>query len=354
MPFKHAMILGGVPSAFMLTSTFLGLGVEVPDDISGALQHFAAGVLLCTVGTELLPAIVNAEGVAQNIAAFVGFFCGVAVLILLGMFSPAEESVPVVPEPTEVDKTKAAYYENSKQIMASEDNKKHSFGSDSEDDFGHFDSNSPTPLQKQELREGRFVIAGRAYRQRQTIRMLMHNQAGRLVLKRSMSLSSLPMVSERDPLLPVSPHKKDSNNGSFDDPQNENKGEELEDKETASTTSPPSPSTPTTTIKQFPIVFVIAVAIDSSLDGLLIGIASIAGKSAGPMMSASLSVEMGFLGLTLATALYGQSFHKAALAALVGPACCKSLLSPALRCLWIRFRRAPSHYLSKTNESYTL
>lgn len=88
MPFQRAMLLGMVPSFFMLTSTYIGLGKEVPEDMSGAMQHFAAGVLLCTVGTELLPQIVNAKGWAENTAAFIGFFLGVAVLILLGMFAP--------------------------------------------------------------------------------------------------------------------------------------------------------------------------------------------------------------------------------------------------------------------------
>ena len=87
---------------------------------------------------------------------------------------------------------------------------------------------------------------------------------------------------------------------------------------------PPKPPTPLVKAKPFPLAFVLAVAIDSSLDGLLIGIASVAGPSAGPMMSASLSVEMSFLGITLATKLSGQRVSSAALAALVGPMCCKS------------------------------
>ena len=55
------------------------------------------------------------------------------------------------------------------------------------------------------------------------------------------------------------------------------------------------------------------------MDGLLIGIATAAGQSAGPMMAASLCVEMSFLGLTLAMALKGQSRISSIGASLVGP-----------------------------------
>ena len=75
----------------MLLFTLVGLGKEVPPTIAGALQHFAAGVLLCTIVTELLPEMVSAEGVAQNVAAGVGFFLGVAVLILLGILIPEHD-----------------------------------------------------------------------------------------------------------------------------------------------------------------------------------------------------------------------------------------------------------------------
>ena len=236
-------------------------------------------MLLCTVGTELLPEIVKAEGWAQNLAAFIGFFFGVAVLILLGMFAPDTE-----PEEQEKDQRTKQQAEEDGDI-----------------DFGVFES--PTPEQRLQIRQSKFVIAGRRFRQRQTIR----SNSGKLVIKRSMSLSSLPTVTESDALLSHSDTPGESSYTSEDKPKGTYNKEETDHTEGKN--------------KDFPLQFLLAVAIDSCLDGLLIGIASAAGKSAGPMMSASLSVEMGFLGLTLATTLSGQPAVKASLAALAGPFC---------------------------------
>ncbi|CAB9524207.1 expressed unknown protein [Seminavis robusta] len=273
--FQRAMFLGGVPSLFMFVSTCIGLGREVPDDISGALQHFAAGVLLCTVGTELLPEIVDAEGWMENIAACIGFFLGVAVLILIGMFAPEETGL----EPALGESPR--HNEHKDENCANADD-------DVDDIF--------------RLREMKFVIAGRKFRQRQTLRTF----GGRFVLNRSMSLdSSLPAMDENEPLL-------------FEDLSSsymENRPSKPKD------TAPKKEAREPMMMKQFPLSFVFAVAIDSALDGLLIGIASAAGPSAGPMMSASLSVEMSFLGITLATTLSGQPFSRASIAALVGPLC---------------------------------
>lgn len=272
MPFKHALILGGVPSLFMFISTCVGLGKEVPDDVSGALQHFAAGVLLCTVATELLPEIVNAEGLVENLAAFLGFFSGVAVLILLGMFSPDVHG------------------------DHKEDDTPETVDNDDNDILQHFDDSAPTPGQRQQLRQMKFVIAGRKFRQRQFLRSSM---------KRSMSLSSLPLLTEGEPLIDPRNNKSSPDYTAVEGSSDEAREPKPKEEEP----------------KQFPLAFVLAIAIDSSLDGLLIGIASAAGPSAGPMMSASLSVEMSFLGLTLATNLYGQPLPKAATGSLVGPVC---------------------------------
>ena len=294
MPFQHAMLLGMVPSLFMLTSTYIGLGKEVPEDISGAMQHFAAGVLLCTVGTELLPEIVNAKGWAENTAACFGFFFGVAVLIILGMFAP---------EVDDVEEENSSTGDDIDDIDKNGDNQ--------DDRLRVVGGKKPTPQQKQQMREMRFVIAGRKFRQRPTIR----SSAGRIVLKRSMSLSSLPMVSEAQALISTSSTKISPKNSYTE----ENTTTDSVNNNSDRVIMPSSQEK----AKHFPLAFVLAVAVDSSLDGLLIGIASAAGPSAGPMMSASLSVEMGFLGLTLATTLYGQPLYKSASAALIGPLCRK-------------------------------
>merc|ERR1719396_108383 len=69
----------------------------------------------------------------------------------------------------------------------------------------------------------------------------------------------------------------------------------------------------------FPSTLVFAIAIDGAMDGLLIGIAAAASASAGPMLAASLTVEMAFLGLTLSVALKGHHSMKSIMASLAGP-----------------------------------
>ena len=79
-----AIKLASLPACFMLLSTIAGLRIWVPETLAGALQHFAAGILLCTIGTELLPAMSDASGFYMNLACFFGFFAGVGVILTLG------------------------------------------------------------------------------------------------------------------------------------------------------------------------------------------------------------------------------------------------------------------------------
>ena len=69
-----AIFLGFIPAFAMLVCTLVGLGYEVPHNIAGALQHFAAGILICSIGIELLPAMEKASGFAEVFASGVGFF----------------------------------------------------------------------------------------------------------------------------------------------------------------------------------------------------------------------------------------------------------------------------------------
>ncbi len=59
-------------------------------------------------------------------------------------------------------------------------------------------------------------------------------------------------------------------------------------------------------IPPFPADFALAVYIDSMLDGLLVGLTLITGKSAGLYMAVAMAFEMGFLGLTFAAACSRQ------------------------------------------------
>jgi zinc transporter ZupT len=277
----RAIQLGAVPAACMALFTLMGLGKEVPVNLAGALQHFAAGILLCTIGTELLPEMVNAQGVSENVAAGVGFFLGVAVLILLGMFMPEEKE--------------------------DEDDEKDGGGgggggtadNNDEDPVGvQLSSISAPPRRQQSIFDGVLLPGASSSvrnRGRQSLiavaRQCSVGGTASVTGTRTSSLAAPPpsmSLTEDTPLL--------SSKNDDDDPQNN-----------------------TTTTKPFPATLLSAIAIDSALDGLLIGIASVAGPSAGPMMSLSLTVEMSFLGLTLATALNGQPNVQSYLASFLGP-----------------------------------
>lgn len=219
---SSAIELGTIPAVFMLVFTLAGLGIHVPVKIAGALQHFAAGILLCTIGTELLPTMDEAKGWTENLSAFFGFFAGVAVMLALGYFLPEPEG--------------------------------------DDDDDNDDESNRVVEEEPKKL-----FLRGRE-------ESLLRQSS--TVVRRQSSISG----GETDALIA------------------ENSSDSV-----------------------FPSVLVFAIAIDGAMDGLLIGIATAAGQSAGPMMAASLCVEMSFLGLTLAMALKGQSRISSIGASLVGP-----------------------------------
>jgi len=89
-----AVQLGSIPALLMFIFTVIGLKVKSSPVLVGALQHFAAGILLSTIAIELLPEMMNATGLQENLALGVGFFLGVAVLIGLGVLLPQEEDAP--------------------------------------------------------------------------------------------------------------------------------------------------------------------------------------------------------------------------------------------------------------------
>lgn len=213
-PFQ-AIELASVPASLMFIFTLIGLGIHVPESITGALQHFAAGILLCTIGTELIPTMSGSSGFNMNLSCFLGFFTGVAVMISLGILFP-------------------------------------------EHDHCEDDEEAEIPKKKKGL--------------------------GR---KESLLRSSVLSMQQRPSLI----HACES--------------QSLLSKQSA--------------IATFPSALLFAIVVDSAMDGLLIGIAMAAGPSAGPMMAASLSVEMSFLGLTLAISLKGLNKLKSTSAALAGP-----------------------------------
>lgn len=60
-------------------------------------------------------------------------------------------------------------------------------------------------------------------------------------------------------------------------------------------------------IRGIPWTLVVAVYVDSFMDGLLIGISAVAGQNAGLIMTVALTIEMMFLGLTFSASLQSLS-----------------------------------------------
>ena len=246
----NVAILGGIPAIAMLSLTFIGLGIDVSHNIAGALQHFAAGILLCSIATELVPPMKDAEGFLEVFASAVGFFSGVFLMILVGVLFP-----------------------------------------EIEEDDDEEDVDLPVlPLQS--------PFGGGP---RQT------SVSGRK--------SSLIAEAYKFQESSATPRKI----------------------EIPSEYSPLNSGTGSVKTRAFPAAMLLTVSVDSILDGLLIGIATAAGPSAGPMLALSLCVEMSFLGLTLATAMAGQPKKKSIPAAFLGPVCiiagalCGGILSSTLQ-----------------------
>ena len=69
----------------------------------------------------------------------------------------------------------------------------------------------------------------------------------------------------------------------------------------------------------FPVALAVAVGTDAAVDGLLIGISTTSGESAGLIIAIALTIEMGFLGLTFAATLRNQPHGRRALAICAPP-----------------------------------
>ena len=249
IPLVQSIMLGFIPALAMLLCTLVGLGTVVPHDTAGALQHFAAGILICSIGIELLPAMKEASGFHEVFASGVGFFFGVTLMIVVGALCPE----PDEDQEDETEKAKSPIITTPKSTAIPRNNS----------------------------------ISGR----KSSLLSKAYKSSGSEEFQNPIS-----QISEETPLVEAVVVKK----------------------------------------KHFPTALLVTVCVDSILDGLLIGIATAAGPSAGTMLSLSLCVEMSFLGLTLATAMVGHPSTLSVPAAFLGPAfivtgaCIGSLISSVL------------------------
>jgi zinc transporter ZupT len=237
------------------------LWIQIPYSLAGALQHFAAGVLLSTVGTELLPFLLQASGVYENVGLTIGFFGGMGLLVVLGMALPDIKDVSFDDDASNTDKRAEGVLAHSlRRKSSSMRNACFSLQKRYWEDV----------LREEELSAGQLQNDDERTPWEDQALLTAHNtRASRANHRQSSSLSELLSINNSH--------------------------------------------TP------FPTAFLAAVVVDSFLDGLLVGIASTVQGTAGPMMALSLSVEMSFIGLTLATALQGRHGIKCLLSAFAGP-----------------------------------
>ena len=267
---KDKLIIGSVPAVCMLLFTILGLGIKVPDNIAGALQHFAAGLLLAAIGSELLPVLLDAEGVVENVYATVGFFAGMAVLIVLGALLPEA----------------------------------HGHSDDEDDDDDDDDSHADHAALSKRKSIG---LAG-------SVRAAL--LGGSVVAQPSVSLRQAAKKINEDYCNGCDTvHTAHADGGGSGEGQALLKSEYYAD----AATEQKVVKALEVVDKALPLSFLAAIVVDSIMDGLLIGISGAAGPGAVIMMAGSISVEMGFVGLTLATACHGMPYTKAIPAALAGP-----------------------------------
>ena len=245
-----SLLTGTVPAAAMLACTVLGLGIKVPHDIAGALQHFAAGLLLSAIGCELLPVLLKASGFMENFYATIGFFSGMAVLIILGAILPEHDD------------------------------------DDSDDDEPAGRTSSIINKRRSSMSESLQEIATgqKGLRSRTSSKLNIAKTINKEFCNNCETLLEQDEKDETTPLVVKSNSEK----------------------------SQPSDA-------QLPLTFLAAIAVDAFMDGFLLGITGVAGKGAAIIMAGSLSVEMAFVGLTLATACHGMPYSKAIPAALTGP-----------------------------------
>jgi len=264
------IIVGSIPAVCMLLFTIVGLKIKVPDALEGALQHFAAGVLLSAVGSELLPTLLKAKGVEENVYATIGFFLGMGVLIVLGALLPE------------------AHFHG---------------GDDDHDDHGHGRGST-------EFEENIGAQKRRASTASTSLRGMMALDSNG---KENTKALSLRQAAKAINTLYCTSCDRIEEVGA------EHEGQAL----LSSARSGSGDATLSEHVaifdKALPLSFLAAIVVDSIMDSFLIGITGAAGPDASIIMAGSLSVEMSFVGLTLATACHGMPYSKAIPAALAGP-----------------------------------
>ena len=268
----RAVELGTVPALGMGLATLVGLYVvQTPPAIVGALQHFAAGILLTTIAKELLPEMVNAQGFAENAASGVGFFSGVGLLILLGNILPSEEEDNDETSNVAEAEADASSIQNTETVKGSDE--------------------TQTPSMR--LRNRRLSFRREAFALSGECGEWTNVNVNRYDGQGEPEATALcENANEHEEEHETTVQRSDNN---FKD-----------DNSTAVATNEKNSIDIRTIVSILPTAFLTAIVIDAALDGLLIGISTAIDPTTGPILSASLTVESTFFGITIATALRGR------------------------------------------------
>ena len=231
----HAVLLSLPPSILMLLLSYAGYALTVPPMFMSAMQHLAAGLVMCAVAVELCPIVSAAPNDAPTILAIVvGFFGGLAIFLLLGAYCEVDEDED---EPGEPD--------------------------DGEPDA----AGTPAPAS---VTDGAAMLRDNLLKSPSRDKLLQSP-----TLSKAFGAKTSKLAQARRLAKPAMP--------------------------------------------PFPFAFAVAVCVDAFVDGFLIGISDEGGTSGGIVMSAALTIEMGFLGLTFAAAMAKQPRSVACAAVVVPP-----------------------------------
>jgi len=266
----QSLEMGAIPAAVMLVGSLVTILSPDPPPkvVAHALQHLAAGIMICAISMELVPPMARAKGRDSIIGLVLGFSMGVLVMIGLSIFleeaeedDDGEESDPGATE--------------SEALLSGELRDAAADGPGFRPVAGSRLAelrDSPRPGASTSGGEGPKSLVGQAY-----------SLAG------GRSESGSPAVA-------------DAVAGGHGGRGGINGIREVR-----------RPA--------FPWLFAFCVYVDSVMDGLLVGLALVTGNSAGVFMAAAMAVEMGFLGLTFAAACTTQPFYLAVPAVVAGPLC---------------------------------
>jgi len=205
------------PAVFLFLGGLSVFCVHITENLVAAMQHFAAGIVVCAISMELMPPILEARGDLSVVTTItVGFFLGVFCVFIFDSLCETEDET-----------------DESEEFYGLRDSSRRGYGT-----VSGFE------------RDGKGVLSVLSSRRR----------SGKASLARQTSAIDV--------------------------------------------------------VYPFPYSLVFAVCIDALVDGLLIGVSTIQGQKAGLILGIALTVEMCFLGITLATGLRSQRFYVAVISLL--------------------------------------